>query len=363
MRHPTEGVLRRLLDEPAGVADADRGHVADCPVCLVALAQAREDAAAVDGALRPERTADADVDAAWARMSTSLSTRSAAEGRGRAATPPPVGRSRAVLRRPVIAALAFALVLTGAGVAAANDWLQIFHTERIAPISVSASDLVALPDLTAYGDVETTGRGDPHAVADAAAAHEATGLDVPEVADLPRGVNGDPAYQVVGEVSAIFTFSADRAAAAAPGQTLPALPPGLDGSRIRLVAGPGLAEVWSHRSGMPGLVVGRAVAPKAYSSGVSFERVRDYLLSLPGLPQDLAAQLRKFTADGSTLPLLVPSDKATTSSTDVHGRPATVVESRDKSLAAVVWVKDGVVTAVAGALSADEVVSVARALR
>ena len=29
MRHPTEGVLRRLVDEPAGVADADRAHVAD----------------------------------------------------------------------------------------------------------------------------------------------------------------------------------------------------------------------------------------------------------------------------------------------------------------------------------------------
>jgi hypothetical protein len=27
MRHPTEGVLRRLLDEPAGVADSDREHV------------------------------------------------------------------------------------------------------------------------------------------------------------------------------------------------------------------------------------------------------------------------------------------------------------------------------------------------
>ena len=28
MRHPTEGLLRRLVDEPAGVADADREHVA-----------------------------------------------------------------------------------------------------------------------------------------------------------------------------------------------------------------------------------------------------------------------------------------------------------------------------------------------
>ena len=44
MRHPTEGVLRRLLDEPVGVADADREHVAQCPVCLSGLAAAQEDA-------------------------------------------------------------------------------------------------------------------------------------------------------------------------------------------------------------------------------------------------------------------------------------------------------------------------------
>ena len=37
MRHPSEGVLRRLVDEPAGVTDDDRAHVAGCPVCLRAL--------------------------------------------------------------------------------------------------------------------------------------------------------------------------------------------------------------------------------------------------------------------------------------------------------------------------------------
>lgn len=49
MRHPTEGTLRRLVDEPAGVTDADREHVAGCPVCLSGLAAAQEDAVAVEG--------------------------------------------------------------------------------------------------------------------------------------------------------------------------------------------------------------------------------------------------------------------------------------------------------------------------
>ena len=40
MRHPTDGTLRRLLDEPAGVPDNDREHVAGCSACLSRLAAA-----------------------------------------------------------------------------------------------------------------------------------------------------------------------------------------------------------------------------------------------------------------------------------------------------------------------------------
>ena len=360
MRHPPEGTLRRLIDEPAGVSDADRRHVADCAHCLSGVAAAREDAALVGAALRTD-DAPSDVDTAWRRLSAALPT----SGPARVSAPARARRWRALVRRPVVAALAFGVVLTGAGAAAANDWLPIFRTEHITTISLQANDLVAMPDLTAYGDVQVTGDGRPHQVADASAAHDATGLEVPEVVQLPRGVSGAPAYQVVGELSAVFTFSADKAAqaAAANGEPLPPVPAGLDGSRVRLLAGPGVAELWSQSSGLPTLLVGRAIAPTAFSSGAPFETVRDYLLSLPGLPTDLAAQLRTFTGDGTTLPLPVPADQVRTSTTDVNGHPATVLTTRDQAMAAVVWVDHGTITAVAGALGDDEVVSIARELR
>jgi hypothetical protein len=202
-------------------------------------------------------------------------------------------------------------------------------------------------------------------VADAATAHDRTGLAVPRVGDLPRGVTGDPVYEVGSQVSATFTFSAAKAAeaASATGQELPPVPPGLDGSKVRLQAGPGVAEVWKQTSGVPTLVVARLVAPTADSSGVPFDTVRDYLLSLPGLPAGLAAQLRAFPADASTLPLPVPADLVTTSSADVAGSEASVLTSRDGIMSAVVWVNDGVLTGVGGSLSADEVLAVARGLR
>jgi hypothetical protein len=137
----------------------------------------------------------------------------------------------------------------------------------------------------------------------------------------------------------------------------------VDGGSVRLVAGPGVAQLWKSSSGAPALVVGRAVAPSAFSSGVPFEVLRDYLLSLPGLPPKVAEQLRTFAADGSTLPLPLPADKVSTSSVQVDGRPATMLETRDRTLAAVVWVDDGAVTVVAGSLDADEVLSIARNLR
>jgi hypothetical protein len=124
-----------------------------------------------------------------------------------------------------------------------------------------------------------------------------------------------------------------------------------------------LAAIWSASTGAPALVVGRAVAPTAFSSGLPFEVVRDYLLSLPGLPKGVAEQLRTFTADGSTLPLPVPADRVTTRRTEVGGVPATVLTTRDRVLAAVVWVDEGVLTVVAGSLDDSEVLDVARELR
>ncbi|TNM60158.1 hypothetical protein FHN55_18980 [Streptomyces sp. NP160] len=377
-RHPADGVLRRLVDEPAGVCDPDRAHVAACARCQQALAAARDDAAAASALLGAPAAAtphDDDVDGAWQRLRSSAASPAGREGSRvvaldahRASSPP---RRRSAWRRPGVVALGVAVVVAGAGTAAASDWLRIFQVQQVAPVSISSADLAGLgqlPDPSAFGDAVATTPVEVRTVPDAAAAAQATGLQVPRVAGLPRGVTGDPTYQVgdAGQVS--FTFSAAKAAASAQaaGGQLPPVPAGLDGSVVRLTAGPGVAATWSSSSGVPALVVGRAVAPTAESTGVPFTQVRDYLLSLPGVPADLASQLATFPvngSDGSTLPLPVPADRATTSTADVGGAPATVVRSNDGTMAGVVWVRDGVVTAVAGSLSTDELLDVARGLR
>src|SRR4051794_37664500 len=193
MRHPSEGVLRRLVDEPAGVPDDDRAHVASCATCLRTLERTRADAHRIDAVLTS--AVPVDTDAAWARLSVA-----------KARPVPQAARTRwrPAVRRPVVAALSALVLVTGAGVAAANDWLPIFRTQQVDPIEISATDLVQVPDLSAYGDLQVTQQPDPHQVENAAAAHQKTGLAVPEVGKLPEGVTGDPTYEVAGVASATF---------------------------------------------------------------------------------------------------------------------------------------------------------------
>src|SRR5918997_853919 len=98
MRHPNEGTLRRLVDEPAGVAD--REHVAGCPESRSALAGVGQDGGAPAGALHVE--AAPDVDAAWHRLSTAA----AEQPRRRTAPAPTARRWRGALRSPVMAVVA-----------------------------------------------------------------------------------------------------------------------------------------------------------------------------------------------------------------------------------------------------------------
>src|SRR4051794_29631133 len=116
MRHPTEGILRRLVDDPAGGGDADRAHVAGCAPRLTGLAAVREDAALVGAALGAGHRDEVDVDAAWHRLQTALPG-AGSTARKQVATR---RRPRFSLRSPVVAALGVGLLLAGAGVAAAN---------------------------------------------------------------------------------------------------------------------------------------------------------------------------------------------------------------------------------------------------
>jgi hypothetical protein len=381
--HPSTGLLRRAVDEPAAMGDADRAHLADCERCRGELAAAVADRDAAVAALLPAgdghghghgtvpgtvpgtgTEGSVDVDAAWRRLSATLDT---ADPRvAPLAGPPPRQSRRTRLRRPLVAVAAAAVVAIGTtAAAAAADWLPIFQPEKVTAVTLDVHDVSGMPDLSAYGELTAPDGVEPVTVASAAEAARRSGLDVPAVSRLPRGVTGSPQYAVLDRTTARFTFSAAKAREAArrSGQELPPMPAGVDGSVLEVQVGPGVFQTWTSGAGTPDLAVLRMAAPVASAKGVSLATLRDYLLAQPGLPADAAEQLRRIPLDGSVLPIPVPEQYATTRSTTVAGVEATEVALRDGSAAGVVWIKDGRLTAVVGTVDVDDVTDVARGLR
>jgi hypothetical protein len=367
--HPTDGALRRALDEPASLSDADRAHVSTCHRCQQALAEASSDRDYAQSLLTVHDESDLTPDRQWQRLADSAAVPSVATSPATAPQP----RRRKFHRATVLTAAGAVLVIGGATAAAANDWLPVFHTESVAPITISTSSMSGLTDiagavdlsgLSAYGHWQELSSPQLRAVPSADVAQQRTGLTLKQLTDLPTGVTGEPSYHVLGLQSGVFQFSAQKAqqAVVAAGGTLPALPAELDGAQLRLQAGPAVVRVWQQSSGIPSLVVAEIGAPTAQTSGVSLDVLRAALLSLPGMPPELAAQLRAVTSDGTTLPIPIPQDQFTSSQTTVAGAPATLIESKDGTLTGVIWVSDGLVRLVGGPLSESEVVSVANEL-
>lgn len=363
MRHPSDGLLRRAVDEPAAVSDADRHHIAGCPRCRQELRAAGADRELVAAALQEGPPAGPDdVDAAWSRMVNHVDDVRDIK------IPMLARRSRWVsVRRPVVVVAAAAVVAVGTtAAAAAVDLLPIFRPDRVASLTIQTADLASMPDLSAYGTVSETQNWQPEAASSAAEATVRTGIDVPKVMTLPQGVVGAPRYAVLSTYEGRFTFSAEmaRVAAERAGQTAPPMPAGVDGTVLTLNAGPGVVETWTGGSvEIPKLTVVRMTAPSLSSQGASLVTLRDYLLEQPGLPSSVADQIRAIPADGSTLPIPVPAEYATSRSTTVNGETATLVTLRDGSAAGVVWIANGQLNAVFGTLSPEDAEAVARGLR
>jgi hypothetical protein len=358
MTHVTEGRLRRLADEPDAASDDERHHVATCARCRSRAADVDADRTFAAAALGAGRPAEApDVDAAWRAVQAAPAPDPARV--------PRVASLRARRRRRLVAAVAAGVVVVGvAGTAAASGWLPIFQPTKVQAVTFDVGSLATLPDLSAYGTVSGAEDWQPVPVSGPDEAAARSGVSAPTVSDRPLGVRGDPTYAVLPPRTVTFTFSAAKAAEAAAraGEQAPPMPPGMDGAQLQLQVGPGVLATWQQRSGMPVLVVARVKAPVLSSTGVSLPVLEQYLLAQPGIPAGLAQQLKALPADGSTLPIPVPADVATSQQVSVDGAPATFVQLRDQSVSGVVWVDGGTLTLVAGPLSEGDVMAVASGL-
>ena len=149
--HPSNGTLRRSLDEPVAVDPAGRAHVATCARCGERLQRMRADNAAVQ-AMFASPDPVVDLAAARARLARTEGAPAVAAASQRPVRRARYGTSRTnrVLAGVAIAAAAsIALVATGG----AQDFLSLFQPSQLAAVPVTAADVRSLAGLASYGTV------------------------------------------------------------------------------------------------------------------------------------------------------------------------------------------------------------------
>ncbi len=353
MKHLDDGALRRLYDDPLAVGEPERAHFATCEQC-----SRRFDAVAADArraaALLQTAAVPVDAEAALARLQA-----------GRPQAAPVLALRRRLPWRPlaaagVAAAAVVALTVTGT----AQQLLTVMSPSSIQVVPVTTSELQAMPDLAQFGTVSWSGNPHVMPVADASTAAQAAGFDAPAA---NASVSGPAQFGVLDQTTATFTFSAAKAQAwaATHGVTLPAMPAGMDGSSLELTVGPAIVEVFGSASGntpVPQLAIGKMRSPTLASTGPSVREIEDYLVSIPGLPADLAAQLKALGDPTTTLPLPVPVDRASTQQVDINGASGVLVGDDTGLGAGAIWVQGGYVYGVAGSQTQEAILSVARSV-
>ena len=368
MRHLSDGTLRRIFDEPLALTAADQAHFDECGECKPRFHVIANDARATTGLLQVPAF-EPQAPAALAVVRTRIK-------REETARPPRwyerwLGRTSPRWRpmaTPAIAVLLAAALLTGLGVSGiAQSLFRIFEPKQLQAVTVSPSDFAQTTALLDYGQVKWLPEAPKvQQLTDAAAAQTQSGLPVLMPASLPNGVSGPVSYGAVSRATGSLTFDAERlrASAATKGVKVNPMPSGINGSTLVVNAGPALIEVWGFAAGsgmnVPTLVIAQTRVPTVDSNGATTAQLEDYLLSQPGVPPELAAQVRAIKDPSTTLPIPIPAGLATTESTQINGTPATLIKA--VLGAGVVWVKNGVIYAVGGQLTPDQVLAIATSL-
>lgn len=370
MRHISDGVLRRLDDEPLAVPDRVTDHMAGCARCSARRDEIARDSERAAQLFSAPRSVP-DVDVAWTRILFELDRRPDDLGARRSSPFP--GRPPRFPRFPRLslrASLALGAVsILVAGTAAAATLTTIFAPTHVAAVSLSQSDLRAIAAITGLGDSHLLGEittpsgstplrfgtvtwssGAARPASSLAQATAEAGFSVMLPARLPAGVGAVQQLVVQPRLRATVTFNSNAAS--------------LAGSSVTIDAGPGVLAEYSGTggSGVPTLAVTTIRRPTARSTGASIGQIEGFLLRQPGIPPELAEEVRLLGDLRTTFPVPVPSG-ASARSVQIDGRPGVLLADASNAAAGVVWEDgQGLLHAVVGLLDQQDVMNVAEQL-
>ena len=371
-----EGTLQAYIDRelPGRRRWEIEAHVETCEVCKGRLARLRDANEAAQARLTPIskqlQSKTVSTDAAWMRLTND--ERIKAPPRRRGVFEMLQGRLKTALV-PLAAVAVLAMALSFAPVrGVAADFLNIFRVQNVEVITISPDDMHALQrlgeegggkvDIENLGKIESSGFTQPEQVT-MNAAKEAVDFDL----KLPQGLTGynEPSYNVQKGFTTSFTLDVDKANEVFKSFGATQLLPGaLDGKKFTAKMPTVVMANYPKDNG--GLVViGQARSPEfILPAGVDADAVRDVLLSLPVLPENIRKQLEAVKDWRNTL--IIPNIDGSAKEVkvgDAEGVFITPPKEHAAGDSALVWQQDGVIYGISGQLDLAAAQEIAASLK
>ena len=285
-------------------------------------------------------------------------------------------RSTAWIGVAAAAAVALAMAFTPLGTYATN-LLEIFEPKSFAAIAISPQDSEQLrlaPNLGDFGTFSTP-KPDFKSVASLQAAAALAGFEPRRIDYVPSDPRARSRTFVLLPQTYTYTFSAKRAADYERRfqRHLPPMPPGLDGTSVHAIVGPGIAIAYGSddtdlhhaREAMNengGLFFMQAKAPQLQSTGASMQTLLSYLLTLPNVPAHVADQLRAIGDPSSTLPVPFALGRSDATAVTVDGVSGLAIGDQTGLGSGIVWQKNGMIYTLAGSLKESDLLKIAQSL-
>ena len=351
MRHLNDGLLRLSVDEPGLVSEEQRVHLRECTACQVRRREISACAGRV-GRLLVDHAPYVD-----AHVGLASPLRKARPEVVRRAGPLAAAAS-VIRRRPAVVLAATLAVLSAGAISglAQNLVTLLEQPRRAVVVPVTSSDAAGLAALADYGTISYSTAPLTRPVGDAEAAEAEAGYPPLAPGAIPVGAPESASYRVSPAYTITFTFSAEKARAAAQRRRQPGapMPADIDGTSLYVDVGAVVYAEFGPASGGPPLLgTARMKTPVIRSSGVTIKRLQDYLLSQPGISPGLAARIRGISDPAHTLPIPVLSADAMPEPVEVQGVTGSLLQhSFDGTV--IVWVKDGFAFGVYGSSSVGD---------
>jgi anti-sigma factor RsiW len=349
-------------------------HLLHCGKCCRALEQIRENqsfaSTRLAGYMQALASAEFDTSQAWRRFNKKRLSTEKGSPLIKKGVLSMLAKYRAAATAAVIM-LALAVTFSFGSVrSAASDLLTIFRVEKVRTINLTTSDLSQIErafregagkvDIDNFGKLEFSGGNESGKVT----LEEARGAVDFELM-LPDALPGDYQLQEVHKYSAgHMEFTLDTSKTNQVLQSLGSeklLPEELNGRAFAVESPVQISAAYTD-PGNQNVYIWQGRSPELIAPGSDVNAIRDALLALPFLPENLRAQLASINDWEHTF--LIPNVGGSSQEVVVNGVPGVFIgqNGSEKQTSCLIWQKAGVVYAVSGRVDPGQALQFAAAL-